>query len=106
VRIGTGSRAFHASSAPPSAPSRPRQRQMRSTRQSGLDTALERAVYTMFHISEVHPFDDGNGRVARVMMNAELVAGRQARAWVILIRPVRVRLLGGFAVLLTGCKGA
>ena len=24
-------------------------------------------------ISEVHPFNDGNGRIARVMMNAELV---------------------------------
>jgi hypothetical protein len=40
-----------------------------------LDTAFERAVYVMFLISEVHPFDDGNGRLARVMMNAELVAG-------------------------------
>ena len=27
----------------------------------------------MFVISEVHPFLDGNGRIARVMMNAELV---------------------------------
>lgn len=44
-----------------------------------LDTPFERAVYTMFVVSEVHPFDDGNGRIARVMMNAELVAGRQAR---------------------------
>jgi Fic family protein len=28
----------------------------------------------MFLVSEVHPFSDGNGRIARVMMNAELVA--------------------------------
>ena len=48
-------------------------------RLAGLDTAWERAVYTMFLVSEVHPFDDGNGRVARVMMNAELVAAGQAR---------------------------
>jgi Fic family protein len=27
----------------------------------------------------VHPFDDGNGRVARVMMNSELAAGGQSR---------------------------
>jgi fido (protein-threonine AMPylation protein) len=27
----------------------------------------------MFLIAEVHPFIDGNGRVARLMMNAELV---------------------------------
>lgn len=33
-----------------------------------------KAVYMMFLISEVHPFLDGNGRIARVMMNAELSA--------------------------------
>lgn len=44
-----------------------------------LDTAFERAVYMMFLGSEVHPFNDGNGRIARVMMNAELVAGGQSR---------------------------
>lgn len=44
-----------------------------------LDTAWERSVYTMFLVSEVHPFTDGNGRIARVMMNAELVAGQQSK---------------------------
>lgn len=33
-----------------------------------------RAVYMMYVVSEVHPFLDGNGRVARLMMNAELSA--------------------------------
>jgi Fic family protein len=33
----------------------------------------------MFIISEVHPFTDGNGRAARIMMNAELIAGGQER---------------------------
>jgi Fic family protein len=33
----------------------------------------------MFMVSEVHPFNDGNGRVARVMMNAELAAAGQMR---------------------------
>ena len=33
----------------------------------------------MFMISEIHPFLDGNGRVARVMMNAELVKANQTR---------------------------
>ena len=44
-----------------------------------LDTAFERSVFMMFLVSEVHPFDDGNGRLARVMMNAELVTGQQSR---------------------------
>lgn len=33
----------------------------------------------MFMVSEVHPFLDGNGRVARVMMNAELVKTQQTK---------------------------
>jgi len=37
-----------------------------------IDTPLHRAIYMMFLISEVHPFMDGNGRLARIMMNAEL----------------------------------
>lgn len=35
---------------------------------------IPRAIFIMFLITEVHPFDDGNGRVARVMMNAEFAA--------------------------------
>ena len=43
----------------------------------GLTSPLHRAIFMMFLISEVHPFADGNGRVARIMMNAELVAARK-----------------------------
>ena len=45
----------------------------------GLDTPFARAVYVMFLVAEVHPFADGNGRVARIMMNAELVAAKESR---------------------------
>jgi Fic family protein len=38
-----------------------------------LEIPLYRAIFMMFMISEVHPFTDGNGRTARIMMNAELV---------------------------------
>jgi len=38
-----------------------------------------KAVYIMFLVSEVHPFLDGNGRIARVMMNAELVKDSQTK---------------------------
>jgi Fic family protein len=37
-----------------------------------LQHPFAKAAYMMFMISEVHPFLDGNGRIARVMMNAEL----------------------------------
>jgi Fic family protein len=40
---------------------------------------LHRAIFMMFLISEVHPFADGNGRAARIMMNAELVAAGENR---------------------------
>jgi hypothetical protein len=44
-----------------------------------LTSPFARAVFQMFLVSEVHPFDDGNGRIARVMMNAELVAASEHR---------------------------
>lgn len=44
-----------------------------------LSEPLARALFMMFLISEVHPFDDGNGRLARLMMNAELVSAGQCR---------------------------
>ncbi len=44
-----------------------------------LEEPFARALFMMFLVAEVHPFMDGNGRMARVMMNAELVAGGQTR---------------------------
>jgi fido (protein-threonine AMPylation protein) len=44
-----------------------------------LTNPTARAAYIMFLVSEVHPFDDGNGRIARVMMNAELVSSNQCK---------------------------
>lgn len=44
-----------------------------------LDEPYQRAVAMMFVVAEVHPFDDGNGRIARIMMNAELSAAHQCR---------------------------
>ncbi|WP_282778728.1 Fic family protein [Phaeodactylibacter xiamenensis] len=40
---------------------------------------IARAIYMMFLVTEVHPFDDGNGRIARIMMNAELVHGGSSK---------------------------
>jgi hypothetical protein len=45
----------------------------------GLGSPLHRAIFMMFLIAEVHPFADGNGRAARIMMNAELVAAGENR---------------------------
>jgi fido (protein-threonine AMPylation protein) len=44
-----------------------------------LETPFSRAVFMMFLIAEVHPFADGNGRTARIMMNAELIAAGEER---------------------------
>jgi Fic family protein len=44
-----------------------------------LTSPFARAAYLMFLVAEVHPFSDGNGRIARVMMNAELEAAGEIR---------------------------
>lgn len=44
-----------------------------------LPTPFARAVYLMFLTAEVHPFTDGNGRIARIMMNAELASAGEER---------------------------
>ncbi|UKJ06672.1 Fic family protein [Solitalea lacus] len=45
----------------------------------GLNEPFAKAAYMMFLVSEVHPFLDGNGRLARVMMNAELLKTNQSK---------------------------
>ncbi|MGD1056122.1 MAG: Fic family protein [Solirubrobacteraceae bacterium] len=47
-----------------------------------LAAGLPRAIYAMFLVAEVHPFTDGNGRVARMLMNAELSAAGLCRVMV------------------------
>jgi hypothetical protein len=44
-----------------------------------LEDPLSRALMTMFVISEVHPFKDGNGRTARLAMNCVLSAAGLSR---------------------------
>ena len=44
-----------------------------------LPEGLPRAIYLAFLISEVHPFSDGNGRISRLVMNAELSRTGEAR---------------------------
>jgi len=39
-----------------------------------LQHPFAKAAYMAFMVSEVHPFLDGNGRISRIMMNAELAA--------------------------------
>ena len=46
-----------------------------------------RALYVLFVVAEVHPFNDGNGRISRLAMNAELEAAGHAR----LILPTSLR---------------
>lgn len=49
------------------------------SRLADLPPGFARAVFELFLISEVHPYDDGNGRVAGAAMCAELTAIGQAR---------------------------
>ena len=44
-----------------------------------MDTPFRRAAFVHFLVTEVHPFADGNGRVARIMLNAELIAANEER---------------------------
>jgi hypothetical protein len=44
-----------------------------------LEDPFARALMTMFVVSEVHPFKDGNGRTARLSMNCVLSAAGRAR---------------------------
>lgn len=47
-----------------------------------MQPGLPRAIYSMFLVAEVHPFTDGNGRVARALMNAELSSAGLCRVMV------------------------
>jgi hypothetical protein len=44
-----------------------------------LNDPVARAFFIMFMIAEIHPFEDGNGRIARLMMNAELAAANLSK---------------------------
>ncbi|MGD8778864.1 MAG: Fic family protein [Ignavibacteria bacterium] len=44
-----------------------------------MTNSFARAAYIMFLVSEIHPFEDGKGRIARLMMNAELVNKNQCK---------------------------
>lgn len=63
----------------------------------GLRTPFQRAAMVMFVITEVHPFTDGNGRIARAFMNAELVAAGERR--IIIPTVYRDDYLGGLRAL-------
>lgn len=43
-----------------------------------LPPGIARAIFMMFLVADVHPFVDGNGRIARIMMNAELVSAQKS----------------------------
>jgi hypothetical protein len=63
----------------------------------GLVGPFQRAVFMMVLVSEVHPFADGNGRVARVMMNAELMRANEER--IIIATAYRTDYLGALKAL-------
>lgn len=44
-----------------------------------LSPGYGRAIFALFSVAEIHPFADGNGRVARALANAELSAAGETR---------------------------
>ncbi|MDR2972520.1 MAG: Fic family protein [Bacteroidales bacterium] len=46
---------------------------------AALSDPMAKAIFMMFMVSEIHPFDDGNGRISRIMGNAELFKSGQSR---------------------------
>lgn len=58
---------------------------VRGTLKQGFDLArsltegFARSLYFMFLVAEVHPFKDGNGRIARIFLNAELTRAGLSR---------------------------
>ena len=59
--------------------------------------AFARAISMMVLLTEVHPFDDGNGRLARLFANAELGARGQAR--IVIPTVYRANYLSGLAAI-------
>lgn len=57
-----------------------------------LRTPFQRAAFVMFMVLEVHPFVDGNGRLARAMMNAELASAGENR--ILIVTSYRTDYLG------------
>ena len=60
---------------------------------ASVTAGFRRALFVMMVTLEVHPFTDGNGRVARVMLNAELSAADLAR--IVIPSVYRSEYLGG-----------
>jgi len=63
---------------------------------ASLPPGFARAAFAMFVVAEVHPFADGNGRTARLLMNSELSAAGGQRI------VVRTRDRGDYLAALRG----
>jgi hypothetical protein len=50
---------------------------------NALQEPFAKAAYIMFLIAETHPFNDGNGRIARIFMNSELTKDDQSKILII-----------------------
>ena len=66
----------------------------------GLTSAFHRAAFMHFLIAETHAFADGNGRIARIMMNAELASANEGR--IVIPTVYRENYIAGIKALSSG----
>ena len=66
----------------------------------GLTSAFHRAAFMHFLVAETHPFTDGNGRIARIMMNAELASANEGR--IVIPTVYRENYINGLKALSSG----
>jgi hypothetical protein len=45
----------------------------------GIDDPFQRGVFVHYMMAEIHPFDDGNGRISRILMSRELMSSGLSR---------------------------
>lgn len=74
-RNGDNVRILGATWSPPRSEKLPRELALFYSDNSLIVNPVEKAVHAHFHVARIHPFNDGNGRTARLLQNIVLQKG-------------------------------